>query len=776
MIKRLLAFAILALSLCATRAQNITVYSSGNVARGGARQLSAYVPLSPNTVTWSVNGVVGGDATFGTVSSTGLYKAPAVIPAGNVVAVRATSTAYPAQYAEVALTITQPQVQLWSVSPSSVPAGNFTISLNGSNFTAGSVVQVGGVAVPTTFVSSTRLSATGVTNAAQAGSSVSIKVVNTGIGATTSSGVNLAITAPVVAPPPPPPVVAVTPGSASVETGKTQQFLASVTGAANTAVVWSVNTIAGGNSSVGTITAGGLYTAPMAVPSPAGVTVRATSVVNATASAAVSVTIAPSPGGGVSQGTPNLAAGRFLEQAAFGPTPAELAHVKSVGIEAWLAEQFALPETAIASPGGMNIGAVQAQHLHRLATAPDQLRQRMITALGGIIVISANKNIYPEEIVPYLQILSKNAFGNYRTLLEEIARSPQMGKYLDHANSNKPTPGSAANENFGRELMQLFTIGLYALKPDGERLTDTNGNPIRAYDQSTVQQVALALTGWTYAGPANNNWENFSGPLQSRAVNHDTGAKTLAGAALPAGQTPEADLTGTLDWLFNHPNIAPFVSVRLIRAFVKSNPSAEYIGRVSAVFAGTPNNARGDLQAVVRAILTDPEARDDVAAANSGRLKDPIFNIVAFVRALGGSISPTNQQAWPLSRMSQTPLAPSSVFGFYSPLFRIPRSSLIGPEFQIYGPTESVLRGNMFWQIIANPGSDFPVSIAPYVNVAGNTVALIDAVDQALLYGRMPTAMRQSLANAINAQGDATNRAQTALYLTALSGFYAVQF
>jgi hypothetical protein len=130
------------------------------------------------------------------------------------------------------------------------------------------------------------------------------------------------------------------------------------------------------------------------------VTVRATSVVNATASAAVSVTIAPSPGGGVSQGTPNLAAGRFLEQAAFGPTPAELAHVKSVGIEAWLAEQFALPETAIASPGGMNIGAVQAQHLHRLATAPDQLRQRMITALGGIIVISANKNIYPEEIVP----------------------------------------------------------------------------------------------------------------------------------------------------------------------------------------------------------------------------------------------------------------------------------------------------------------------------------------------------------------------------------------
>lgn len=262
----------------------------------------------------------------------------------------------------------------------------------------------------------------GTTTAAQAGTSVSIKVVNTGIGATTSSGVNLAITAPVVVPPPPPPVVAVTPGSASVETGKTQQFAAGVTGAANTAVVWSVNTIAGGNSSVGTIAAGGLYTAPVAVPSPAGVIVRATSVVNATASATASVAITPAPGGGVSQGTPNLAAGRFLEQAAFGPTPAELAHVKSVGIDAWLNEQFAMAETPIASPGGMNIGAVQAQHLHRLATAPDQLRQRMVTALGGIIVISANKNIYPEEIVPYLQILSKNAFGNYRTLLGDRAQ------------------------------------------------------------------------------------------------------------------------------------------------------------------------------------------------------------------------------------------------------------------------------------------------------------------------------------------------------------------
>ena len=136
----------------------------------------------------------------------------------------------------------------------------------------------------------------------------------------------------------------------------------------------------------------------------------------------------------------------------------------------------------------------------------------------------------------------------------------------------------------------------------------------------------------------------------------------------------------------------------------------------------------------------------------------------------------TNQQAWTFTLMSQTPLTPGSVFGFYSPSYHIPRSPLFGPEFQIYGPTEAVLRGNLFWQILVNPGSDFPVDITPFINLAGNTIALIDAVDQTLLYGRMPTAMRQSLANAINAQGDNVSKARTALHLTALSGFYDVQF
>lgn len=770
MTPRFFRFAAALLLAGLAHAQSITVYSSGNVTRGGSRQLTAYVPLSPATVVWSVNGIPGGDAVFGTVSPTGRYQAPAAIPEANAVSVRATSTAYPNQSHAVTLVITQPAVNLWSLSPSSVPAGEFTIRVNGSNFHAGSVVHLAGTPLATTFLSATGLRAVGHAPAALAGKSLDVTVVNSGLGGTVSSAVRLAITAPVAVPV----TVAVAPASVGLNLGATRTFAATVGGTANAAVVWSVAGVVGGNPVVGTISATGLYTAPAALPSPATVTIRAASVADPAVGANAVVTLSVPPAG--SGPASDLAAGRFLEQAAYGPTPAALQRVRQIGIPAWLDEQFALPETPIPNPGGMGMAAVQAQYLHRVATAPDQLRQRVAYALGQIVVISANKNIYPDELVPYLQLLSRHAFGNYRTFLGEISRSAQMGKYLDLANSNSPTPGSAANENFARELMQLFTIGLYALNPDGSRQLDAAGLPLRAYDQHTVQQVALALTGWTFPGPADNNWENFSGPLQPREVNHYAGAKQLVGLTLPAGQSVNADLDGVLDWLFHHPNTGPFLATRLIRALVKSNPTPAYIARISAVFAANGAGVRGDLRAVVRAILTDPEARQDQSPADGGRLKDPIFNVVAFVRALGGSISATNQQAWTFSRMSQTPLAPASVFGFYSPLFRVPRSSLVGPEFQIYGPTESVLRGNLFWQILSHPGTDFPVDLAPFVNLAGDSAALIDAVDRTLLYGRMPAAMRQSLATAIAAQGDALSRAQTALYLTALSGFYAVQY
>ena len=696
MIRTLLQALLLAAVVLPAWAQKITVYSAASLPVGSQRQLTAYVQLSPNGVSWAVNGVPGGNATLGTISSSGLYQAPAAVPQPDTVTVSATSTAYPREAGSATMTITQVQPRLWSISPASVAAGAFTLTLNGAAFGSNAVARMGGVDLPTTRVSATRLTATGTATAAQVGSRLKVDVLATGPGAIGSDVVQLSVvaantTSPTPPTPPPPPA---NPGS--------------------------------------------------------------------------------NPGSGL--GTADLAWLRLLDQATFGPTAADLQRIKSLGVNGWLAEQFALPETAIEVPAGGDNRVVQSQFLARLSTAPDQLRQRMAYALAQVLVISINKNNYADETAPFLQVLSRHAFGNYRALLGEVATSAQMGKYLDLANSNKPAPGSSANENFPRELLQLFTLGLVRLNLDGTPQLDAAARPIATYGQDDVQQLALAFTGWTYAGAGNNNWENFSGPLVPRDVNHDTRAKSVLGCSLPANQGARQDMTMALDCVFKHPNVGPFVALRLIRQLVKSNPSPAYVARVAAVFNDNGSGTRGDLKAVARAILGDAEARDDAVRADGGRLRDPIQQIVALVRALGGSISPTNQLAWEFTRSGQTPLGPPSVFGFYSPLFRLPGGTLAAPEFQIYTPTEAVLRGNFIWRLLGQPGGDASLNLAPYAAVAGTASALIDKVDQALLYGRMPAALRGTLAAQIDAQGsDTAARVRTALYFTALSGLYAIQ-
>ncbi len=774
--KSLLRIALpLLLASTAAQAADITLYSSYNIEVGATRQLTAYVPLSPNTVTFTVNGIAGGNAMVGTISAAGLYSAPATVPMPNAVKVRATSTAYPDKFGEATMTVTQVGIHLWSSAPTSVAAGNFSLRLNGSNFVPGVIVKFGDVELPSTVSSSTSLTVTGTATAAQVGTRVPLTVRQVGNGATTSETVMVSVTAGTSTPPTTPsPTIAVAPSTATLAPSASQTFAATITNGSGT-VNWSVNNIAGGNGTVGTISSAGVYNAPSTVPNPATVTVRATLAGSSSVVGSASVTINGPINPGTGQGTADLAAGRLLEQAAFGPNPASLARVKQIGADAWLTEQFAMAETAISNPVNDN-RIVQSQYLNRLSAAPDQLRQKVAYALSQIIVISMNKNNYAEQMAPYLQMLSRNAFGNYRTLLGEIAISSQMGKYLDLANSNKPTNGGGANENFPRELMQLFSLGLYKLNLDGTNQLDGSGLPISVYDQGTVQQVALAMTGWTYIGTGNNNWENFAGPMVPRDVNHDMRAKSFLGCNLPANQSTTADMNAALDCIYAHPNVGPFISLRLIRSMVKSNPSPAYVTRVASVFNNNGSGVRGDLKAVVRAILMDAEARNDTADATSGRLKDPMYHIISMVRALGGSISATNQSAWSFSRTGQTPLSPASVFSFYSPMFRAPQTGLFGPEFQIYTPTEAVLRGNFIWQILSNPGSDFPVDISRFVSLGSNIPGLIDAVDQTFMYGRMPATLRQSIATAVAAQQDNQSRAWTAMYLALLSGQHAVQY
>jgi len=776
-----------------------------------------------------VNNVVGGSSTYGTVTATGLYSAPAEVPAANVVFVAATSTAYPTISGKATVTITQPQPWLWSVNPRTAAASaTVELSLSGSDLIPEAVVTVNNQPWATTFVTNRSLKAGGTFPSA---GTYAVRISHPGPGGLVSTPLNVTVTGATTTP-----TVTISPSSATVTFGQTRQFTS------NTAVNWSVNagsisasglyqapmsvptglqvvvratsaadstrfataaitlqaaapavTVSPTNATVmlgqaqqftsnvpvnwtasaGTITAAGLFTAPASMPASSAVTIRATSAADATRFATAAITLqaaaAPSSAG-------LLSAARLLEQGGFGPTPQSLASAQQMSAAAWVDQQLNLPETAIAVPGDM--GAARTQILNRLATAPDQLRQRVIWALSQIIVISGNKNVYPDEYIPYLQLLSKHAFGNYRALLKEVTLSPQMGKYLDLANSNKPGVGGGANENFPRELLQLFSIGLTALNPDGS----SRGTP--AYTQNDVRQFALALTGWTYptapgAAPRSNNWENFSQPaMEARPENHDTSSKTLLnGVVLPAGQTVHQDLDGVIDCVFNHPNTGPFIATRLIRHLVTSNPSPAFIARIAAVFNNNGTGVRGDLRAVVRAILLDAEAREDAAPAASGRLKDPLYAYISFVRALGGNISPTTQVAWLFDRMGQAIAAPPSVFGYYSPNYRMPGNpSLFGPEFQIYTPTESVLLGNEFHQMLGSPSGDPRIDLAPFQAVAGDINQLLDLVNQRLFYGRMSTGMRTALQKAVQASYDNNQRVFTALYLSALSGQFAVQY
>ena len=473
-----------------------------------------------------------------------------------------------------------------------------------------------------------------------------------------------------------------------------------------------------------------------------------------------------------------LSGARFLEQSSFGPTPATVAAVTQQGIPAYLQAQFATPETVIFTPTNNSMGELRNWVLYNYTSAPDQLRQRVAYALSQILVTSANKLIYPDMMLPWLRLLSQNAFGNYRTLLHDISISPSMGKYLDLANSMKPGPNTGANENYARELMQLFTIGLWTLNPDGSLLLDFNGLPVPTYDQRTVAQVALALTGWVYATPpgGGSSWEYAGAPMVAVQSRHDTNSKSYLGTTVPAGQTVEQDLESLLDCLIHHPNTAPFLATRLIRSLVTSNPSAGYVQRVANVFVNNGSGVTGDLKAVITAILLDSEARLDTPTATSGRLKDPILHVSDFLRALNGGFTRGQQITYLYDYVGQSVLNPNSVFSWFSPLYRAPNTGLFGPEFQIYSPTEATLRGNMFFGFLHTPiNADSVIDLTPFQPYGNDMPALVEAANQALLYGRMPAAMKQVLITAATPGYDAQTRIETVLYLTALSGLYAIQ-
>lgn len=579
--------------------------------------------------------------------------------------------------------------------------------------------------------------------------------------------------------------------NATVELGRKAWFLGKVDGK-GVYMNFAVNGIPGGNATVGTLNAqNGEYVAPKTLPANPVVTVTGTTATTPKLSGSTKLKLVAAgtstgTSGSGSTGTPSptplpgpigpqpaadpatVAAARLLERATFGPNAASIAAVKQMGAQAWLNQQFSLPPSPL--PLTTDINVLRNGWYMNMANAPDQLRQRMIFALSQLFVVSSDKNNNADQLLPWLATLDKHAFGNFGSLLREMTLNPAMGKYLDLANSRTPSP----NENYAREVMQLFTIGPVLLNQDGSVQRDRYGGPLPSYTQDTIAHMARALSGWTYTGSnlTGSNWENFTAPLQPRDRLHDMGAKTLLdGVTLPAGQSTVMDMEAVMQNLLEHRNLPPFIATRLIRAFTTSNPSPAYIERVANVFAA----GRGDLKATLNAVLMDPEAL--AVAPEAGKLKDPILHSLSLFRATGASVINPQNMFWEYFQMGQRLLQAPSVFNFYSPLTPLPGNpSLSGPEFQIYTPAQAVGRANFLYGFIAgHHAAMVSFDLAPYQAVAGDPTALLNLVDATLLQGRMSPATRAAIGASLQATTDMKQRAITALYLTAIAADFAVQ-
>jgi uncharacterized protein (DUF1800 family) len=516
-------------------------------------------------------------------------------------------------------------------------------------------------------------------------------------------------------------------------------------------------------------------------------------------------------------------AARLLEQATFGVTASDVAHVQSVGIDGYINQQFGYPSTQYtgysytphtAPAGCVNDGSnppdasslcardkyspfqVQRDFFIHALNNPDQLRQRVALALSQIMVVSSVEIYEAYGLADYENILLRDAFGNYRTLLQDVTLSPTMGHYLDMANSDETNPqnGTVPNQNYAREVMQLFSIGLVELNPDGTQQLDANGAPIPTFDGTTIDGLAAVFTGWTYPPlpGASSQWTNpinFDGTMVAFADHHQPGTKVLLnGYTVPANQTPAQDLADALDNIFNHPNVGPFIGKQLIQHLVTSNPTPAYVARVAAVFADNGQGVRGDLSAVVRAILTDVEARGDAPATNLfGHLREPAVFITSTLRTLGGQSDGVLLRS-ASSAMGEPIFSPETVFNFYPPSYQIPGTQTLAPEFGIANAATALARANFINTVIMQGGAaaDPTVSgstgtridLTPLAGAANNG-ALIAQLNQTLMHGSLSGAASNVILTAVNSvAANSTNplaAAQAASYLILTSAQYQVE-
>ena len=545
--------------------------------------------------------------------------------------------------------------------------------------------------------------------------------------------------------------------------------------------------------------------------------------------------------------TPNDAA-RFLEQATFGATDESIHHLGLIGFQPWLDEQFALPTnpqepavelaTILDSPpcasGDVKCNAalfekndnasvfVENSFWQQALSANDQLRQRVVYTFTEMFVISGAANFdiqnMPRGEANYYDLLGKDAFGNFRTLLQDITLNPMMGQMLAMLGNDKGNANTDPDENYAREIMQLFTIGLYQLNDDGSLKLDATSKPIPTYSNTDVQGLAAVFTGFSWNIPGNNTetaWSNCCAyvgagfgeellPMQSFASHHSTVQKQFLGVTIPASgiPDPDGDLKIALDTLFNHPNLPPFFCKQMIQHLVTSNPSPTYISNCSAVFKDDGLGVRGNLKAVINQILLDPEARNsstDFSNPKYGKVREALLRYTEWARAFSAQsrtgsygIGSTEDPIWGLGQMS---LRSPTVFNWFAPGYVPPGTSIeaagmVGPELQMTNVSTVVGYLNFMQDSIgsdASDGFDIFASYETEMGLANNPTALLDRVNLLLMAGEMDTTLYNQILGAITAipipagnqnaiNAALANRARTAIYLTMASPAFNAQY
>jgi len=883
--------------------------------------LAAGLPMN-----FYVNGILGGNAQVGTVSNTGLYTAPAVVPVPYTVQITSSIAEYPnAVPGSVSVQVWNPIPTLASANPNGFSEGTTTVTVTGSQFVYGAEISWNGVLVPTTYLSSTQLAAQ---VAAPNPGTYPLTVTNPDPGSSSAPPLSLKVG--------PGQVVLQLEANSGTDVRVSNQlnFGLTVNGTNNPGVTLQVNGIAGGNATVGSavLNADGsiTYTAPPVVPTPSNVVqLTITSLDNPAVSISQNISVmnpipiltsaspmsfAPGPAtivltgskfisgaqalvngtaapttfnsGGQLTATVNLSvpgnldlqvlnpapgpatsadliatvtgappspivnpsdAARFLEQATFGATDGDIRDVSLNGFQWWLDQQFAMApgpaepaveqavivnnppcsttdlkcNAALFVENNQNEGLVQDTFWQQSLTAPDQLRQRTKYALSQMFVISSNNTTaiqnMPRGEAAYYDMLGADAFGNFRQLLQDVTLSPMMGQFLSMLMNDKGNATTDPDENYAREVMQLFTIGLWQLNDDGSQKVDGSGKPIPTYSNTDVMGLAAVFTGFSWNVPGDDGddaWSNccmYAGPgygeellpMQSYPTHHSTVEKDFLGVTIPASITPDpdGDLKIALDTLFNHPNLPAFFSKQMIQHMVTSNPSPAYVNRVAQVFKNDGTGVRGNLQAVITAILLDPEARGtstDTGNPQYGKVREALLRYTEWARAFTaqsrtGSFNNGSTED-PIYGLGEMWERSPTVFNWFSPQYTPPNSpiasaGLLAPEMQMTNVSTVVGFINYLQSSIganASSGPDIFASYATEMSLASTPDQLLNRINLLLMSGQMSGTLYNNILGAVTSipipSGDQSainaallSRVQTAIYLTVASPDYAAQ-